>query len=529
MNKRRLCKGFMMLSLFLLGLNSVISAAEVKLYMGETKVLAVSSPTRIAIGNPSVADVSNVNSNSITLVPKGLGSTSLVLWDIYGEQAYTLRVLPENIDYAKKRIDELLKSLNLPEVYTKSEEDEGRILLLGRVKTPQDRERISVLLGALKDKTIDLLEVREEEAVIEIDVQVLELNKDATKALGLTNPLSTQDGYSITEVGSPGLTGAKWSELFKVLSLKRTTAFNWTLFALVQEGKARILSRPRLACQSGKEAELLVGGEKPIFTTQVASAGGQGTEVEYKEYGIKLKIKPTISEEKRVKLALNVEVSEVGDAEIIGSVEAPTAKAFPLTKRTASTELFLDDGQTMAIGGLIKSKSEEDYTKTPGLADIPIFGMMFRKKSGKVGGGTGERGDSELYITLTPKVISEKIPAKKSDNDNKNIASSDQSAGVEPTSTEGVYAGLVQQRILKKISYPLSAKKAGFQGTVRLSLIISYQGELLGATIKDSSGYRVLDENAIAAARSVSSYPPFPSSIDSEEIEIEVPIVYQLN
>lgn len=525
------------------------TAEEIKLYMGEIKTLPVNRPTRIAIGNPAIVDISSVTKNEITINPKAAGSTTFVFWDNFGEQFYRIRVFPENINDIKRRIDNILRKLDYPEVYTRAEEEEGKVLLLGSVKTSQDRERMLLALGSMKEKTVDLVQIKEEEAVIQIDVQVLELDKDATRTLGFSNPLMAagSSGFGITESGSRGITGSKWQYLFSVLNWSRS-AFAFKLYALEQEGKARVLSRPRLSCQSGKEAELLVGGEKPIFTTQVASAGGQGTQVEYKEYGIKLNIKPTVTDDNRVKLAVKVEVSETGEAETIGTTTTSsttnttiiTAKAFPITKRNASTELFLDDGQTMAIGGLIKRKVEEDIDQTPGASKIPFLGAFFRKKTVTVGGGQGERGEIELFITLTPTIVSgskeirssERIMRQPRDGQRDGPAAVIEAplsapAGVS-LSPVNIYAQLVQYRILEKLKYPQAAKAAGFQGTVKLSLLISYQGKLLDASLKESSGYNMLDDNALAVAREISAYPPFPSSIDSEELRIEVPVSYRI-
>jgi len=509
---------------------------EVKLYVGEPKILSVSNPTRIAVGNPSIADVAQVTKSEITLIPKAPGTTTLVIWDNFGEQSYKIKVLTEHMQEIKHRVDSLLGTLGLPEVYTQTAEEEGKVILLGRVKTPQDRERISTALGALKDKIVDLILVKEEEAVIEIDVQVLELNKDATTNLGLAWPSSfvvasdaDADGATwaldVSE-SSPAVT--RWPNFFKITQWSRTN-FYWKLDALVMEGKARILSRPRLACQSGKEAELMVGGEKPIFATYTSETG-TGATVEYKEYGIKLKIKPTVTEEKRIKLALNVEVSEIETPESLGTL----ARAYPLKKRNASTELFLNDGQTLAIGGLMKQKREEDLQKVPGLGDIPILGFFFRKKTTKMGGGTGERGDTELFIALTPTIVTDK--EEKAARPKKKIKSK-LAVGIGP-SQQGItsesepvqkYASVVQTRILDNLTYPNSAKEAGFQGAVKLGLRISYSGELLDVSVKSSSGYKILDDNAVSVAQGIASYPPFPSSIDQKELSIEIPIVYQLD
>lgn len=513
------------------------ASEELKLYLGETQILAVNNPKRIAIGNPAVLDVTEATQKEITLNPKAAGKTTLVFWDDFGEQSYSIKVFNEDINEIKRRVDNLLAKLSLPGIYTQAEENEGKVLLLGNVKIPQDRENIALVLGSLKEKVVDLTAVKEEDAAVEIDVQVLELSRDATNTLGLSFPGS----LNLLEIGSPGIgsLGSKVSTLFTVKKLQRATytsgtaaadPFTFKLDALVQEGKAKILSRPRLACQSGKEAELLVGGEKPIITTTVASAGGEGTNVEYKEYGLKLKIKPTVTDDKRIKIALNVDISEVGTVETIGSDTTTTARAYPLTKRNVSTELYLGNGQTMAIGGLIKQKAEEDIRKTPWFGDLPVVGLLFRKKVSKTGGGSGERGNTELFITLTPTIIpgKEAVPEWRGAGEAKPVVISSSVDNNLPVPMRN-YVSIVQKRIMDNLRYPDSAKEAGFSGTVKLKLHLSYLGQLLDAAIKEPSGYKILDDNTMETARRLISYPPFPLSIEEKELWIDIPITYQLD
>jgi pilus assembly protein CpaC len=512
----------------------------IRIVVNDTKLIPVSMPTRVAIGNPAVADVASVSTSEIAISGKAPGKTTLVYWDNFGEQSAEVKVLSEDVIENKRKVDSLLGNLGLVEVYTRPDEDSGKVLILGRVRLAKDKERLLLALGGLKDKIIDLSEVKEEQSVVEIDVQVLELNKDATNTLGISWP--GQLGLVETDL-SPAMTaaGAKWSTLFKVLTGNRgiystednsvtVQPFHVKLDALVQEGKARILSRPRLACQSGKEAQLLVGGEKPTFTTSTTEGGSTSSTIEYKEYGIKLKMNPVVSEDNRIKLNLSVEVSDVGDAETIGDPNAPTAKAYPLTKRTASTELFLNDGQTMAIGGLIKQKSEEDLRKFPWLSDVPVLGMFFRQRITKTGGGTGTRGDTELFITLTPTVVSKDI-ARPTPDMKKEVAQKVRTRLPEPVLAPKVanYAKAVQTKIVRQASYPASAKEAGWEGVVRLGLKLAANGDLLGLKVNQSSGYKVLDEAALSVARSLAPYPPFPPQIDAPELTVEVPIVYQSN
>ncbi|MEK6727826.1 MAG: TonB family protein [Candidatus Omnitrophota bacterium] len=507
------------------GSANTVEQETAKLIVGETYIVPVRTPSRVVIGKPEIADISNVTTSEITISAKAPGTTTLVYWDIFGEQSLKIKVFAEDIQDIKMRIDALLKNLDFPEVYTQVAEDEGRVLLLGNVKTSDDIERIKLGLGALTAKLVNLIQIKEEEAVIEIDVQVLELDKDATNTLGFTWP----GGVTVTDVGAAGLAtaGTSVTNLFRTLNFSRT-AYTWKLDTLIQEGKARILSRPRLACQSGKEAQLLVGGEKPILTTQIAgTSGASGTNVDYKEFGIKLKIRPSIASEERIKLSVNVEVSDVGTAEILGTTASPTAKAFPIVKRVASTELFVDNGQTLSIGGLIKQKTEEDLRRLPWLSDVPVLGLFFRQKTIKIGGGSGERGNTELFITITPTIISKREP-----NPVKKIttAAVSTSASDDITDPVALYSRIIQQRIRENLIYPDNAKQSGFQGSVKLSVHLSYLGKLLDVALKESSGYKMLDDSALAAAKSISSYPPFPPTIKNTEIWVDdIPIIYKLD
>jgi len=508
---------------------------EIKLYLGQPKIIFASMPQKIVIDDPRVLDVTAVAEDGLTLLPKAVGVTTLMLTDNSGEQSYRIRVLQEDVTDVKLRIDSLLKELKLSKVNTKVAENESKVLLLGTVKTSEDKDRINLALGPLKEKTVDLIKVEEEAAVVDIDVQVLELDKGATKTLGFTWP----NGSTITmsEQGYPTAAApVSFASIFTVHNTFNRGQFSWTLDALIQEGKGRILSQPHIACQSGKEAELLVGGEKPIFTTSVASTtGASGTSVEYKEYGIKLKVKPVVTEDKRIKLALNIEVSELEttSAEYLGNSTSTTAKAYPLKKRTASTEVYLDNGQTMAIGGMVKQKSEEELQKVPWLADIPVLGFLFRKRTTTLGDGHSTRGDTELFITLTPTLLSVKEEAAPAA-----VAAPVSRLPVEtkPLSAETTlpqelkdYTKTVQLKIINAVYYPQQAKELGWEGTVALVLRLTANGELKDARIAKSSGYKALDDAALEVVKKQAPYSAFPAQVKLEELRIEVPVIFSKN
>ena len=515
------------------GYSASVVEEEIKFYLGQTQVIAVSSPKRVAIGNPAIADVVDISKSELTINPKAAGSTTLVVWDNFGEQSYRLKVFIEDTSYLKQRVDSILSGLNLPGISTKAEDAENRVALLGSVKYAKDKERAALALAPLKDKIVDLIVVKEEEAVIEIDVQVIELNRGSQDKLGFTWP----ESISLTEVGSMAMSpGVNPLNLAKLFTIKRMTraAFDLQLDLLIQEGKARILSRPRLSCQSGKEAKLLVGGEVPVLSGSITpgtSGSGStgatvGAGVEYKEYGIILKIMPKLEESGRIHLNLGVEVSEVGD-----EVVTDYALAYKMFKRAATTELFLDDGQTMALGGLIKKKTSEDLKRMPWLSDLPVLGMFFRQRTTQQGweSDTGKINDTELFIMLTPHLVAQEKEEPRAEIKprlaNISIPTVNDDKIKDPVLK---YSKLLQKIILDKLVYPAPAKEAGFQGAVKLSLKLSPQGDLLDAKIKEASSYRVLDDAALKAAQETSPYPPFPPEIKEKEIWVDIPIIYQL-
>jgi TonB family protein len=276
-----------------------------------------------------------------------------------------------------------------------------------------------------------------------------------------------------------------------------------------------------------------VGGEVPVLsgtvTANSSSSTGVGAttngQVEYKEYGVILNIKPRLEESGRIHLNLDVQVSEVGDM-----ISTSYALAYTMTKRTATTELFLDDNQTMALGGLIKKKTTEDLKRLPWLSEIPVLGAIFRQRTTQSGwtSDTDKINDTELFIMLTPHLVGREEALKeeaKTTPLTNSVSSVNDDKIKDPVLR---YSKMVQKKILENLVYPSAAKEAGFQGTVKLSLKISPQGDLRDTKIKETSGYRTLDDDAFKTAQRISPYPPFPPEIKEKEVWVEIPIIYQL-
>ncbi len=165
--------------------------------------------------------------------------------------------------------------------------------------------------------------------------------------------------------------------------------------ALESDGNTNILSTPNLLTLDNEEAKIVIGKNLPFITGQYAVTAQATTPtpfqtIERRDVGLTLRIKPQISEGTAIRLQLFQEASSVFDA---------TNPAGPVTnKRSIESTVLVDDGQIVAIGGLIDDTVEDGVEKVPGLGDIPILGQLFRYN-------TRKRTKTNLMVFLRPVVM----------------------------------------------------------------------------------------------------------------------------
>ncbi|EFJ6943185.1 type II and III secretion system protein family protein, partial [Escherichia coli] len=160
--------------------------------------------------------------------------------------------------------------------------------------------------------------------------------------------------------------------------------------AISNDSVARVLAEPNLSVLSGETAEFLVGGEVPVVT----SSGNNGTNVQYKEFGIKLNVGAKVSSTKNIRITLGEEVSNVDD-----KFNTDSGDSFPTFQtRRARTTVELADGESFLLGGLISNNELESLSKIPFIGDVPILGSLFRNAS-------TERSRSELMVVATVNLV----------------------------------------------------------------------------------------------------------------------------
>jgi type IV pilus assembly protein PilQ len=166
------------------------------------------------------------------------------------------------------------------------------------------------------------------------------------------------------------------------------------LSALQTEGRGEVISNPRVVTSNQKEAVIRQGTEVGYVTlTGGGTTGAALPSVQFKDVLLELKVTPTITNDGRVFLAMNVKKDEVE-----GFINTSIGDVPQIAKREVNTAVLIDDGQTVVIGGVYEFKSTSDISKVPFLGDIPFLGNLFKKK-----GRTKEK--AELLIFVTPKVL----------------------------------------------------------------------------------------------------------------------------
>jgi pilus assembly protein CpaC len=223
-----------------------------------------------------------------------------------------------------------------------------------------------------------------------IEVKIAEIDKAVADALGVQVQGSN---FSFNMLNGAGALG------FAANASGTIGSTNAWLQAQINSGLVKVLAEPNIMAISGQEGEFLSGGIVFLPVPQTSSTGGGAViTLQPQNYGVGVKFTPTVLSEGRINLKVSPQVSEVQTQGITVSAGGSTTVMPSITTRQASTTVQLYDGQSFAIGGLIKNNVAEVISAFPGLANVPILGALFRSASFKA-------DRSELLIVVTPHIV----------------------------------------------------------------------------------------------------------------------------
>ena len=331
---------------------SALDSLPAVLEVGEGLQQVLQSPvaiTRLAIGDPKIADVHPNGSNAFLLTGMAPGATSLMVWTACSSAPRQSMVFVQG-----KATAAMTRAAELPSEDT---------LLPSQVQT--DIRFVEVSRTKLKEASASIFGTR------------------GNFLFGSPRTLPTIDGVV---QGRLPVNNDQFN--FSWIGGKTMVMIN----ALEGSGFAYTLARPSLVALSGQSASFLAGGEVPI---PVPSSGSDNVSIEYKEFGIRLTLTPTIVGRNRISLKVAPEVSEL---DFSNAVNIAGTLVPALTIRRTDTSISLADGESFVISGLISTRNSSQVNKFPGLGDIPILGAFFRETN-------INREERELLMIVTPHLV----------------------------------------------------------------------------------------------------------------------------
>ena len=213
--------------------------------------------------------------------------------------------------------------------------------------------------------------------MVAVSADIVEISGSIQK----TNGFSWNQFFDFSEKGIPGI--------LTVGNFERKTQLSTSLKLLETEGKAQLLSNPKVVAKSGTQANFTVGGEVPI-----PYSNNQGVGADFKKYGVILQVLPTIVPDKKdtvdVQIALEVSNADYSKTVVVSGTSIPS-----MTTRQIQTEVELKSGETLVIGGLKKSTRNVSRNKVPILGSIPLIGALFSYKD-----IVEEQGSLFLFVTF---------------------------------------------------------------------------------------------------------------------------------
>jgi pilus assembly protein CpaC len=377
---------------------------------------------RISVSDPTVVDYTLLSPTELYMLPKRYGSTNITLWTKDNKTAVIDLNVEIDTDELQDKIAELLPNekgirvtsaaksvvltgtvsspvalsqvLDLADAYVRyinrdivlpivaggGDVSQGTRVTVGGASGVRQASRVAGVT------VINMLSIAEPMQVL-LEVKVAEVSKGLLEKLGASFDGTNTAGDNTANLVSSLLAGTTLNPLAGLLTL---TIGNTTIEIDAEKGDdiLRLLAEPNIMAISGQEGSFLSGGTVFVNTSTDQNGNPISEEV---DFGVRLRFVPTVLANGRINLQVEPEVSEPSPVEVRGS-------QITFVKRKAATTVQLNDGQSFAIAGLIKSNTVEAVKRLPILGEIPILGALFRSSA-------FQENKSELMFIVTPRLV----------------------------------------------------------------------------------------------------------------------------
>ncbi|GHD71661.1 type II and III secretion system protein family protein [Vogesella fluminis] len=423
--------------------NTIESAPMVNVTVGKSFRLKTTSPvSRILLGNPAGTqaakpeDLANIDSNAerraiamlknkytpqssrekvgdgvagldvillspseIYLLGRSVGSTNIILLSRTGQCMLVDVTVGVDTASLQSSLNDMLAG-DGSRIKVSAASDS--LVLTGSVADSTRVDKAMTLAAAYagESKVINMLSVDAPQQVM-LEVKVAEISKKLLDQVGINLAGVLNHGGWSFNWDTNFLSGNASNAIGLLLGGTNNSTTNPRSFKIDgqhDDGLVKVLAEPTVMAISGQEGSFLAGGKIFIPVAQNSSNGGQTITLEEKEFGVALRFTPTVLDGGRINLKVAPEVSELNASGVNITGLNGTAILPSFTTRRAATTVQLRDGQSFAIGGLIKNNVTTNISAFPLLGEIPILGALFRSSS-------FQTDKTELIFVVTPRLV----------------------------------------------------------------------------------------------------------------------------
>jgi len=382
------------------------TSEEIHLLVGHTMVLRTNSRLkRVLVGNPAVVTTSTTSPNEVVVTPIAPGASSILMW----QENDKLREVQIFADIDVANLRGALKR-SLPKEDVGVEGDEDKVVLTGTVSSQPIADQVAKMASQFAKSTVNSLQIalpsRQKEVLLK--VRFVEVDRGKLQSFGI-NLLSTGGGNTVgstttQQFGNVGLgtqgtvppSSLDVSSLLNIFLFRKDLNLGAAISDLQQKNILQILAEPNLMSVSGSPAKFLAGGELPYPVVTGGGAGSAGTvTIQFKPYGVKLEFTGEVENDGIIKLTVAPEVSSLdyGNSVTVSGFVLPA-----ISTRRAETVVELKSGQSFGIAGLLDQRTTAQLSKLPGIADIPVLGLLFHSKS-------VNKQSTELMVFVTAELV----------------------------------------------------------------------------------------------------------------------------
>lgn len=367
---------------------------------------------RVLIGNPTAVTTTTTSPNEVVVTAVAPGSSTVVLWQIDNQS----RILEIFCDLDVSMLRETV-ARSFPGEAIGVEAEEGRVVLTGTVSSQAVADQIAKMAAPFSKEIVNSIRIalpaRQKQILLKVRFAQVDRTKLTQFGINLfsTGAANTPGSVTTGQFSPPTLSGTvngvipgsntgtktsfNFTNLLNIFLFRPDLNLGATIQDLQQRNVLQILAEPDLLAANGEPARFLAGGELPYPVVTGAITGSSTVTVQFKPFGVKLEFTGYIEDDETVRLKVFPEVSS------LDFTNAVTISGFVLpaiATRHAETVVELRNGQSFGIAGLLDQRTTSQFSKVPGIGDIPILGLLFKSKS-------ISKTDSELVVIVTPQIV----------------------------------------------------------------------------------------------------------------------------